>query len=265
MRVKMSRPLTRLDAEQEVPADAAEGARWGCRSSGSIRSWWNSLGGWPEQARDQRREERDQDQEDHDDAAGQRELVALQARPGDLAERTALDPTALTSAPPRHRPSGSGRFRARCRAMVPSSWLGTPLGRRWPAHDPPLWRRWFTTRGTVLSGRGVRVERGAHRSRYPLVRESSSVSRSPARPAGEWMRNRDARQRGSVIRTSCARLSGNARAAHRREFGRCRTVRHRQFSAPYAGDTSSARRRPRRRVRTASPARRLGTRRRGRR
>ena len=45
----------------------------------------------PEQLDDQRREDRDQDQQDHDDAAGHRDLVALEPDPGDLPRRPAGD------------------------------------------------------------------------------------------------------------------------------------------------------------------------------
>src|SRR2546423_4936469 len=48
-----------------------------------------------EQPDDQRREHRDQDQEDHDDTPGDRDLVALEPGPCDPAERPALDSARL--------------------------------------------------------------------------------------------------------------------------------------------------------------------------
>lgn len=45
----------------------------------------------PEQADDERGGDRDDDEEEDEDATRERDLVALEAGPGDLAERPALD------------------------------------------------------------------------------------------------------------------------------------------------------------------------------
>ena len=154
--------VDRLDAEEEVPADAAAGARSGVPKSGSIWSWWNSSGGWPNRLDDQRGEDRDERQEEDDDAAGQRDLVPLEPRPGDRpSERPSTDRLAAAC---RRLIGRSGPASARrARAMVPSSWWG-PLS---TGGDRPT-----TRRCGGLSSQG-RSRKGSFYETAPLERESS--------------------------------------------------------------------------------------------
>ena len=127
MRVRDVAAELRLDTERVVPAHAAEGAL-GERGVGSIRSWWNALGSRPSSAWMRRERTASEDQQDDDDAAGERDLVPLEARPGDLPEGTTLDlPLARRR---RARPRGCASACAPVVSIGAVIVTRTPLGRR---------------------------------------------------------------------------------------------------------------------------------------
>lgn len=120
--------VDRLDTEQVVATDAAQGARG--RAEERVDEVLVVLVRvLPEQPGDDRREERDHDQDEHDDAAREGELVPLEALPGDPAQGTALNGLGAAGGDRRFLGRARGRFRGRlvqwCRHLA-----GTPLNRR---------------------------------------------------------------------------------------------------------------------------------------
>ncbi len=89
-RLKRSRPLTGSRPKRKSLETPPKGAVGTCRS-GSMNSWWNSSGGWPSTLTIRGAHERPDDEEDDEEPARQGDLVALEAHPGDLPERAALD------------------------------------------------------------------------------------------------------------------------------------------------------------------------------
>ncbi|MGX1272481.1 hypothetical protein RKD18_005675 [Streptomyces phaeoluteigriseus] len=120
--------VDRLDAQQVVAADAAEGA--GGRAEQGVDEVLVILVRVLAQDRgDHRGEQRDHDEEQHHDAAGQGEFVPLQALPGDPTQGTALYGLRVGGGHRRFLGRARGRFRGRlvqwCRHLA-----GTPLNRR---------------------------------------------------------------------------------------------------------------------------------------
>jgi len=105
----------RLHAEQVVPADTAEAAL-GRQQGGIHQALVEGVRVETEHRLDRLGQHGDENQQDHDDAARQGDLVPFEARPGDPAERTALDllPGALQDRfrlRVRRRPRGLDRCR----------------------------------------------------------------------------------------------------------------------------------------------------------
>ena len=155
---------------------------------GSIRSWWNAFGSRPKQGLDGPGEHGEQDQQDDDDAAGDGDLVPLEAHPGDLpSERPSICSLgALVEHSLRLRlglrPGGLDRCGHR------PSCLPVPTVPTVPVRPARIAVR---SAAAVLPGGsggprdGVLLAETLAPDPNPSARESSTRLRSPARPDGK--------------------------------------------------------------------------------